>query len=179
MQCVSLLLIRISHIRYVYSCSSSSELDSQYPQFPSEKQLKHNLVSVQDCSEEPKHTVLLKFLEDCHRLAVGSDLLPDLVEFYLWLDVHLAHLIRYEVAQTLSVGQLLERVEARPRSTGKKLQTLYGRLMSMWLSYAENILLCNVPHTRRKPNREEMVVSYRCCIVLHFVGRSSHNLLSN
>ena len=129
------------------SCSSSSELDSQYPQFPSEKQLKHNLVSVQDCSEEPKHTVLLKFLEDRHRLAVGSALLPDLVEFYLWLDVHLAHLIRYEVAQTLSVGELIERVEARPRSTGKKLQTLYGRLMSMWLSYAENILLCNVPYT--------------------------------
>ena len=129
---------------YMLLCSlptlRSSQLDSQYPQFPSEKQLKNNLVSVQDCSEEPKHTVLLKFLEDRHRLAVGSALLPDLVEFYLWLDVHLAHLIRYEVAQTLSVGQLMRSACERYPSEAARLKELFAR-MKGWL-----ILLVVIPH---------------------------------
>jgi hypothetical protein len=128
------MLKRLTFLRdYIYC--QFNELDSQYPQFPSEKQLKNNLVSVQDCSEEPKHTVLLKFLEDRHRLAVGSALLPDLVEFYLWLDVHLAHLIRYEVAQTLSVGQLMRSACERYPSEAARLKELFARMKENFNQY--------------------------------------------
>ena len=111
----------------------SSQLDTQYPRFPSEKQLKNNLVSVHDCAMEPKHTVLSHFLEDRHRLAVGGTLLPDLVEFYLWLDVHLAHLIKYEVAQTMTVGHLIERASQRFPSEEARLKDLFTRMKGLSL----------------------------------------------
>ena len=126
----------------------SSQLEVQYPQFPSEKQLKNNLVSVQDCAKEAKHTVLLHFLEDRHRLSVGSVLLPDLAEFYLWLDVHLAHLIKYEVAQTLTVGQLIEKASRRFPSEAARLKELFSRVkgLSLMIAYScGRCLFCGKP----------------------------------
>ena len=41
--------------------------------------------------------------------------LPDLIELYLWLDQHLAHLLTRERAEALTVGELFNRTRLRSR----------------------------------------------------------------
>ena len=62
------------------------------------------------------------------RLAVGSALLPDLVEMYLWLDMHLAHLLPYEPALKMTLKEVITKASKRFSSEADHIHELYKRL---------------------------------------------------
>jgi len=49
---------------------------------------------------------LQHFTVEYERLQVGGALLPDLVEFYQWIHTHLSHLVTYEIAKQITIGQV-------------------------------------------------------------------------
>ena len=113
-------------------------MSTLFPSIPSEREFNHNLVSL--CEERsntpgsnPFSPVLAQFVEDRHRLAVGSALLPDLVEFYLWLHNRLAHLLSYEVASRLTINDIILRAAVRFPSEAEKIKCLFKRIKSQFL----------------------------------------------
>ena len=108
-------------------------MSTLYPSFPSEREFNHNLVSLSEGrSTTPGSTpfcpILAQFVEDRHRLAVGSALLPDLVEFYLWLDQRLAHLLPYEAAPKLTVDNIILKATKRFPSEADTIRPLFNRM---------------------------------------------------
>ena len=106
-----------------------SVVDAMYPKFPTEKQFRNNLESLLGGSRL-KYSILAHFLDDRERLAVGSALLPDLVEMYLWLDTHLAHLLPYERALKLTLGDVIAEASKQYPSEASHIQHLHQRLAS-------------------------------------------------
>ena len=41
------------------------------------------------------------------RMQLGGVLLPDLVEFYQWIHTHLSHLVTFDRAQKITIGQVI------------------------------------------------------------------------
>ena len=114
---------------HTHTCSV---IGAMYPQFPTERQFRHSLESLLSSSDpnRPKHSILAHFLDDRERLAVGSDLLPDLVEMYLWLDMHLAHLLPYESALKMTLKEVITKAYKRFSSEADHIHELYERLTS-------------------------------------------------
>ena len=112
-----------------------SVISTIYPQFPTERQFRHSLESLLSSSDpsRSKHFILAQFLDDRERLAVGSALLPDLVEMYLWLDTHVAHLLLYEPALKMTAKYVIEKASERYSSEAKHIHELYERLTSKTL----------------------------------------------
>lgn len=73
------------------------------------------------------------------RLQVGEALLPDLLEFYIWLHKNLAHLLTFERASTITIGQLLTIVERKKGKEGKHIIELYKRVMEQYNYYVDLI----------------------------------------
>ena len=122
-----ILLPHSSHTQNTLYCSI---LGAVYPQFPTERQFRHNLESLLSSSDpnRPKHSILAHFLDDRERLAVGSALLPDLVEMYLWLDMHLAHLLPYEAARKMTLKEVITKASKRFSSEAGHIHELFERL---------------------------------------------------
>jgi len=51
--------------------------------------------------------VLYHFTLEYERLQVGGALLPDLLEFYQWIHIHLSHLVTFEKAKQISIGDVI------------------------------------------------------------------------
>ena len=115
-----------------------------YPQFPTERQFRHNLESLLGSSDpnRPKHSILAHFLDDRERLAVGSALLPDLVEMYLWLDMHLAHLLPYEAARNMTLKEVITKASKRFSSEAGHIHELFERLTGKDTDKCTNIRMC-------------------------------------
>jgi len=47
------------------------------------------------------------FTFEYERLQVGGALLPDLVEFYQWIHTNLSHLVSYERAKQITIGNVI------------------------------------------------------------------------
>lgn len=63
--------------------------------------------------------------------------MPDLIEMYLWLHHALAHLITYERAINISIGQVFElAAEGHSREMGKHLTSLYDRVKGIVPNYS-------------------------------------------
>ena len=105
-----------------------------YPKFPTEKQFRNNLESLSGGSRL-KYSILAHFLDDRERLAVGSALLPDLVEMYLWLDTHLAHLLPYEDDLKLTLGDVIAEASKRYPSEANHIRQLHERLTGRFLHH--------------------------------------------
>lgn len=94
-------------INLLFTCSTASlfrsleNLSLSYP----------NISTVQQ--QRINHEILREFVHQHKSLITGSKLLPILIDFHLWLDVHLSHLITMETAKELTVPALLERAEGR------------------------------------------------------------------
>ena len=71
-------------------------------------------------------------MDDRERLAVGSALLPNLVEMYLWLDMHLSHLLPYEAACKLTLKEIITKASKRFPSEADHLHELYRSLISKY-----------------------------------------------
>lgn len=116
---------------HTHSCSV---IDAMYPKFPTESQFHHNLESLSNDRDtnRPKYIypILTHFMKNRERLAVGSALLPDLVRMYLWLDMHLAHLLSYDDALKLTLEDVITKACKRYPSESGPIRKLYLSLKS-------------------------------------------------
>ena len=54
------------------------------------------------------HLLVLNLLAlEQKRLQAGGTLLPDLIEFYKWIHTQLSHLVTYERAKEITIGQVI------------------------------------------------------------------------
>ena len=73
--------------------------------------------------------MLTQFVLERPQLQAGGCLLPDLVEFYLWLHTQLAYIVSYDKATELKIGQVVERaVERYSKDFGTHIKELYERV---------------------------------------------------
>ena len=73
--------------------------------------------------------MLTQFVLERPQLQAGGRLLPDLVEFYLWLHTQLAYIVSYDKATELKIGQVVERaVERYSKDFGTHIKELYKRV---------------------------------------------------
>jgi len=60
------------------------------------------------CNLNPAYLFALHhFTLEYERLQLGGALLPDLVEFYQWIHTHLSHLVSFERAKQISIGNVI------------------------------------------------------------------------
>eukprot|EP00731_Ephydatia_muelleri_P026790 Em0018g890a len=118
-------------------------LDEQYPHFPTETDFIHNLLSSGDISLQKQGGglyMLTQFALERPQLQAGERLLPDLVEFYLWLHTQLAYIVSYDKATELKIGQVVERaVERYSKDFGKHVKELYEMVKVGYNAYVETI----------------------------------------
>ena len=73
--------------------------------------------------------MLTQFVLERPQLQVGGRLLPDLVEFYLWLHTQLAYIVSYDKATELKIGQVVEQAVKRySKDYGTHVKKLYERV---------------------------------------------------
>ena len=63
-------------------------------------------IEANDCSYT--HLFALhQFTLEQKKLQVGGALLPDLVEFYTWIHTQLSHLVTYQRAKQITIGNII------------------------------------------------------------------------
>jgi len=81
-----------------------------------------------------KLAVLHHFTLEYKRLELGGVLLPDLVEFYQWIHTHLSHLVTYERAQEITIGDVIALSAQRyPPKVHAHLASLFQNVISKLL----------------------------------------------
>lgn len=95
-------------------------LDGQYPWFPDEKSLTQAVLSEVHISSPDGNDLyaLSQFVMEYHRLKLGSDLLPGILELYQWLHTELAYAVTYEDATKITLGRLAKVVAKRMPGRG-------------------------------------------------------------
>ena len=74
--------------------------------------------------------VLHQFTLKRKLLQSGGALLPDLVEFYQWLHIHLSYLVAYEKATEITIGNVISLSAKRyPQEACTKLTHLIERII--------------------------------------------------
>lgn len=105
--------------------------------YPSEATYKDFVYSLEHVQSDASHqlSVLCKFVREKQRLRIGGLLLPDLVQFYVWLHQQLSHLITRRRACDLSVGNVVERLTKRYSATyADNIRRLFSRVQG-WISF--------------------------------------------
>ena len=84
-------------------------LEHHYPLLATENDYMRSLVDAteaNDCSYT--HLFALRqFTLEQKRLQVGGALLPDLIEFYKWIHTQLSHLVTYQRAKQITIGNVI------------------------------------------------------------------------
>ena len=95
-------------------------LDGQYPWFPDEKSLIQAVLSEVHISSPEGNDLyaLSQFVMEYHRLKLGSDLLPGILELYQWLHTELAYAVTFEDATKITLGRLAKVVAKRMPGRG-------------------------------------------------------------
>ena len=74
---------------------------------------------------------LHQFTLEQKRLQVGGALLPDLVEFYKWIHTQLTHLVTYQRAKQISIGNVISLAAKRySQELCDHLTNLFKRIIS-------------------------------------------------
>ena len=74
---------------------------------------------------------LRQFTLEQKRLQVGGALLPDLVEFYKWIHTQLSHLVTYQRAKQISIGNVISLTAKRySQQLCDHLNKLFKRIIS-------------------------------------------------
>lgn len=125
-------------------------LEAHYPFFPTEGALVQSLLSQIDIGDYISNTehVLSQFALHRHKLEIGGELLPNLVEFYQWLHQELAHVITRKDAEGIPVSRAV-RVLAKSYSTdeGERLQQLYKNLKGNAFGFVQGRLTSGLHYT--------------------------------
>ena len=108
-------------------------LNQQYPHLATENEYMKSLVAARETHDlNDEHLfVLHRFTLEHDRLQLGGALLPDLVEFYQWIHTHLSHLVTYERAQEITIGDVIKLSAKRyPPKLHERLTSLYHNFSS-------------------------------------------------
>ena len=90
-----------------------------------------------DCSYTHVYA-LHQFTLEQRRLQVGGALLSDLVEFYQWIHTQLSHLVTYQRAKQITVGNVINLTAKRySQELCNNLTTLFKRIIG-------KVVRCNV-----------------------------------
>ena len=103
-------------------------LDQHYPHLVTENDYMKSLVAAREaCNLDPTYLFALHhFTLEYERLKVGGALLPDLVEFYQWIHTHLSHLVSFERAKQITIGNVIN------LSTKRYTQEICDHLMELF-----------------------------------------------
>ena len=106
-----------------------------YPIFLSEKDLIQSILGYGE-KDVGSFGLLSDFAMKLECLKVGSDLLPDLVEFYTWIHTNLSHVLTKEQASTVSISRIIDQAEKNmSRESGSHLRDLYMRVQKGYEDY--------------------------------------------
>lgn len=88
------------------------DLDKIYPYFPSEHDLIHCILNTENI-HQGNLSFLARFSLDWQRLTIGESLLPELVEFYLWLHKSFAYQnqITHDMASSVAIKDILDETQ--------------------------------------------------------------------
>eukprot|EP00731_Ephydatia_muelleri_P021730 Em0014g321a len=118
-------------------------LDEQYPHFSTEKDFINNLLSSVDISLQKQGGglyMLTQFVLERPQLQAGGRLLPDLVEFYLWLHSQLAYIVSYDRAAELKIGTVVKQAVKRySKDVRTRVERLYERVKVGYNAYVKTI----------------------------------------
>ena len=87
---------------------------------------------------------LYHFTFEYERLQVGGILLPDLLELYQWIHIYVSHLVTYEKAQQITIGEVISLSASRySQELCEHLTELFKTIISKFsaLTYAANIVV--------------------------------------
>lgn len=116
-----------------YSCTNYRTLEQHYPHPATENDYMKSLVNATEdnnCSYTHLFALNLFTLEQ-KKLQVGGALLPDLMEFYKWIHTQLSHLMTYERAKQITIGQVINLTAKRYSSEiCDHLTSLFKRINS-------------------------------------------------
>lgn len=108
-------------------------LKQHYPHPATENDYMKSLVDAieaNDCSYTHLY-VLYQFTLQQKRLQVGGALLPDLVEFYKWIHTQLSHLVTYQRANKITIGDVIDLTAKRySQDLCDHLRNLLKRIIS-------------------------------------------------
>lgn len=113
-----------------------SRLDAHYPHFLSQEELTHCILSAENLQQNPELRFLSRFAMEWSCLQVGGVLLLDLVELYQWLHTDIAHLLTRNEASTISIGEVITRVEKNLKGdSGQAIRDRYERVKKNYNEY--------------------------------------------
>ena len=114
------------------------KLQEHYPNFPFEQEFKKSLFNEGDLikhSEGGSLWLLSRFATQWQILQAGGALLPDLVEFYNWLDSNLAHVVTYDHAWS-SISQVIDQTLIKlSKKSGDHIRNLYNEVKKKYNRY--------------------------------------------
>ena len=123
---------------------SCRALDQQYPHLVTENDYMKDLImarEAQNLNDSHLFPLHLFSLEN-ERLQLGGALLPDLVEFYLWIHTHLSHLVTYEKAQQITIGKVISLSAKRySQKLCEHLTDLFKRIIGTYYLFCYYLLL--------------------------------------
>lgn len=118
-------------------------MELYYPNFPSEQELTHCILSsgnLQQQSEGGKLQLLTRIITEQQHLYVGGALLPNLVELYQWLHRDIAHLVTRQDASTITIGRVVELAESNSsKKLGRHIRDLYEKVKQGYNQYVQLI----------------------------------------
>jgi len=119
------------YVHHTVLYSVARMLDQYFPHKITEAEYMKGLVTAKENAENDSYAFALHcFTLGYKRLQLGGALLPDLVEFYLWIHTHLSHLVTYERAQQITIGNIITLSAKRyPEEVCAHLKQLLERLM--------------------------------------------------
>ena len=118
-------------------------MGAHYPHFPSVNELMHSIIRTRDqlyCSKDGKFWLLEKFTAELPKLLISANLLPDLVEFYQWLNMNLSHILTREAASKIKIGEIISLAEKNcSKEVGIHVRNLYERVKRNFNQYMKLI----------------------------------------
>jgi len=117
--CVCIILVRL--------------LDAHYPHIPT---LLEFVLSVSSQCANKKLQLLLTFVSSIEKLKLCGQMLPLLVDFYLWLHKNLAYQVTMKRAREIKIAEVIDMVSKyHSDDTGNHLKSTYGRLKGSYDSF--------------------------------------------
>lgn len=129
-------------ISELYYCKDHiyRQLNQLYPHLATENEFMRCLVAVREVYnlDDTYFFALYHFTLEFERLQIGGTLLPDLLEFYQWIHIHLSHLVTYEKAKEITIGSIIKLSASRYSQElcehlTKLFERIVGRYFCDWI----------------------------------------------
>ncbi len=105
------------------------------------QELTHHIISSKDQHQhlqKGKLWLLEKFAIEWPILQISGILLPDLVEFYQWLNTNVSHILTREEASSITIGDVIRLAEENSsKDVGLHVRELFERVKKNYNTYLE------------------------------------------